>query len=569
MSKPQGRLHLHAFRLSVVFGLLGWAVSCSAPGFSSVCQVPETGTPAEKLAAVCSSCQSGIAQMLVHNADRWKRDVLFVVSNTRGMAVKQRALAESLSSAVATLDSVDLDTHIGVISTDVGSWVAPNTPWTMSSGSCDSFEGDDGALQALSCLDRGNLSAGAAAACSAVCPDRRFVPTDGHPFLIRKDGRYNVPAAWEPDPKTGRMIDRGPEYALRCMLMLGDGGCSLSSPLESLRRALDGHRRENAGFFRPGVPLWIVILTDSDDCSMQLARRGEGDPHTQDCNVADPNAPASCYSLGAYRCLARDVICDQPMNVAGSKTRCQERSDRALTPVGTFIEAIRSALPKTPVEVVGLWTTPSLADGGKLVVTQSPRVAGSAGLDFGQGTDASCRAAADPTLTGQAQLRLSKFADSFFAPPLPWQWSRQINLCEPTQYSEALSGLGSTILKGFGLDCLPAPPKLNADGTPACLVGDVPKDRPDHAPESLLPLCSPGCCDAFDHRISRSTPQSDPVIRAACQPEPADCYCALASQQACPGSALVTTWRKDGADDPPNKVTSVRCAVQCPAPWNY
>ena len=45
---------------------------------------------------MCSRCQSGIAQMLIRNADRRKRDVLFVVSNAHRMAAKQRALAERL-----------------------------------------------------------------------------------------------------------------------------------------------------------------------------------------------------------------------------------------------------------------------------------------------------------------------------------------------------------------------------------------------------------------------------------------------------------------------------------------
>lgn len=144
-----------------------------------------------------------------------------------------------------------------------------------------------------------------------------------------------------------------------------------------------------------------------------------------------------------------------------------------------------------------------------------------------------------------------------------------MNICEPLKYRDTLGSFGGTTLKGFLLSCLPAPPKLNADGTPVCLVGDVPKDRPDHAPEYLLPRCSPQCCEAFEHRKGYEIPRLDPGIQSACQPEPTDCYCVHPSQQECRDTALVTTWRRGGADDPPDKVTSVRCAVQCPSPWNY
>lgn len=547
---------------SFSFALLALASACTASEFSSVCTIPESGTREEKFATVCNSCQSGIAQLAIRSADRTPRDILFVVQNTPGMVAKQQALAQVVSKLVSTMEWGDFDTRIGIVSTDVGSWTAAATPWTMSAGACDSFEGDDGRLQAVSCLDRSNVSGAAAAACSAVCPDRKFVPNDGHPFLIRKNGKYNVPVALALDPMTGRMIDRGPEYALKCMLALGDGGCNVSSPLDSMRRALDGHRAENRDFVRPGIPLLIIFLTDGDDCSVQLARRGDNAPQTQDCSPPDPNAPASCYSLGAYRCLARDVVCDQPMNVAGQKSGCRERADTYLTSVDSYVQFLRSTLPQTHVEIGGIWSIPSLQAGGKLVVAQNPRVAGSAGLDFGQGSDAGCQAAGDPAFTGQAQLRLSQLAAAFEVNHAAYVTS----VCEPSKYDETLRNFGTVKLLGYGLNCLPGPPKSNPDGSPSCMIGDVPEETPSDNPKSLLSQCSARCCEAYASRRDFSMPRKNPGIQEGCRDEPADCYCARPSEYECQGGAIVSVWRKDGADDPPGQITSVRCGLQCPMP---
>ena len=55
---------------------------------------------------------------------------------------------------VAWLTNPGMDLHVGIVSTDVGSWVAADQPFAQPAGACDSFAGDDGALQAVSCWER-------------------------------------------------------------------------------------------------------------------------------------------------------------------------------------------------------------------------------------------------------------------------------------------------------------------------------------------------------------------------------------------------------------------------------
>ena len=554
-------LYLGLYAFSLLTPALA-AGGCSGPAFTAICAMPDNATPEQQLPTVCS-CQRGVSETIWNAYRRPELDLLLVIGNTPAMVKKQRALAQTFPALVSLLEGGSFDYHIGVVSTDTGSWVAPNAPWTMSAGGCDSFAGDDGQLQKTSCLDRSNGSAAAATACAAVCPDRRFLPTDGLPFVAGAGGRTNVPAALVPDPMTGRMVDYGPAYALQCMAMLGDGGCSISAPLASARLALDGHADGNREFLRPRSLLYIAFLTDGDDCSVQPVRRADNNPRTQSCTAPDANAAASCYSLGAYRCLARDVECEQPMNVVGPKTGCRERADSYLTAVDSYVRFFSALRTPGTLAVGGLWTTPALTQGGQLIVAQNPNVAGSAGLDFGSGSDAGCQSTSDATYTGKAQLRLSKLfaevAQRVADPP-----SMPRSVCAPESYPDVFAPLGQTILVKWAASCLPGLPVLRPDGSPDCAVGDVPDDSPHAAPKVLLPACGTSCCAAIAG--GPGPPQLDPAVVSACANEPADCFCAGPSK--IPGCGAqggsFGVWRKDNADPPPGTVVNSRCSLQCP-----
>lgn len=141
-------------------------------------------------AAMCQ-CPSSIVEGIFDDRVRRGLDRLLVIDNSAGMADKQRSAVHTLGGLLPNLERVDY--HIGVVTTDVGSWKAPNTPFTASLGGCESLAGDDGTLQAMSCLDRRGLSAEARAACSALGFDRRFVPMNGARFITNDGGQQNVP----------------------------------------------------------------------------------------------------------------------------------------------------------------------------------------------------------------------------------------------------------------------------------------------------------------------------------------------------------------------------------------
>lgn len=553
-----------------LFAFVTVTTACTAPPLEAFCPIPEHGTPAERLAAVCA-CQTSQGEQYYPARVRSKLDILFVVSNAPGMAAKQQALAESYAFLTSNLDSSDLDYHLGVISTDVGSWTAADTPFATSAGSCDSFAGDDGRLQATSCLDRPGLSPQAQAACQAVCRDRKFVPNNGLPYLSRHFGNTNAPKVLEPDHRTGKIVDRGPEYALKCMTVLGDSGCAVSSPLESARRALDGHLRANSGFRRDGVPLVVIFFTDSDDCSVQPARRSENDPRTQDCPNPDPNAPASCYRPGPYRCLARDVACNEPLNTPGPKTNCHERPDSPLEPVDTYIQFFAQLGHAPWLYFIGIWPLPDIPTTGPLVVSQDANIAGSPGLRFGTGPTTGCQSPSPDLGPGNAQLRLSRFARPFQLPNRPsWRLeARSQSICDPTQYAQPFGRLMDSIGRKIGPACLPVDPKIGPDGLPLCLIGDVPENNNLSIPDQLMPLCGPGCCQAMSASPYPYTPSLDPSIVAACLPEPSDCYCLFRNNGFCEGwwevDASISVWRKDNGDPPPNRFTTIRCAAQCAA----
>src|SRR5262249_28494537 len=144
--------------------------------------------------------------------------------------------------------------HVGVATSDIGTDLALGQPWGGGgAGSCDTFAGDDGALQVQACDSRTsnpNASSQFKSACAQLCPDDKFVPTDGNRFISSNDGLTNVPVDMEMD-SSGKLVDQGPVRAFQCMALVGDYGCGVEGQLEGSKRALDQHSTENAGFLRP------------------------------------------------------------------------------------------------------------------------------------------------------------------------------------------------------------------------------------------------------------------------------------------------------------------------------
>ena len=510
------------------------------------CTLAEGASPAERLATLqrCFPATTSVST----SAGAPRVDVLFVVDNSPGMAGKQQALLQRTGTFMRALDKLGLDYHVGVTTTDVGALTAEGTFFPGSKdGACDTFTGQDGALQNQPCTQRSGLGPDAMAACSTLCPDGKFVPTGGR-YIARENGVTNVPQDLRADGTS--QADYGPGNALSCLGVVGDSGCGLESPLEAMKRALDGHRADGAGFLRPDSTLAVVMLTDEDDCSVQLSRRAENTYETKDCSSPDAEADYRCFNPD-FRCMARSLKCNEPMNVAGDKTGCQERADSYLEPVAGYVSFLKKLRPASKLLLTGIWTTPAIDKGGKLRVDNYD-VSGSAGLNRGRNSIASCVSATDIYAYGLGQVRLSKLAAG-----LPG--AVEASICEPDKVGAVLDGLTQK-LANADVACLGRPPQKDAQGAPLCVVGDVPGSTPDAAPAAAMPACGAGCCAAFanDPRPVASTAS----VKTACSAEPASCYCAVPSSQptVCGGGAVAGVWRKGEA--PANSFVSFRCATR-------
>jgi hypothetical protein len=205
-------------------------------------------------------------------------DVLFVVDPSVSLtntlpatALTSPAFFESLFSYPPLAPA---DMHIGVISTSLG---LNGAVYAALNPSCAEHPfGDEAALQTAS---RG-------AGCAA-----------SHPaFLTYTSGDDVTVFASE----------------LTCALQLPTLGCSVEQPLEAALRALTPSTSPmrfaggttgqadlaNAGFRRPGAALAIIVLSDEDDCSNDVA------------DFFDPSAP---YSPVETRC-ATDTALLQPIS---------------------------------------------------------------------------------------------------------------------------------------------------------------------------------------------------------------------------------------------------------------
>lgn len=557
------------------------------------CRIDPSASPSAQ-AMLLDKCMPGVVSRSTFEGSAIPSvDFLFVIDNSTSMAPKQRVLAASIPQFFQVIDSLNVNYHIGVATTDIGYRASPTMGFPGSNvPTCDTYAGNDGALQVVPCTARTGVTTETTLACGggtingvtvpALCPDPSFVPGNSKSYIEvnKSNGTSNVKSYL----MGGREL--GPQRTFQCIGLVGDGGCGLESPLESARRALDGHRPENAGFLRPGSLLAVVFLTDEEDCSIQLSRRDENEPSTlssfmsngvsYSCDTSlalsngNPSAidiPGRCYNLD-YRCLANNVICDQPMNSVGAKTNCKPKPNASVEPIDTYVSFFSKLRTQDKLVLAGIWA-PSLLDSngsndGKLVVRPEPGgQTGVAGYNRGYKTEAACY---DPSVPisnpsdqakgyiGGAQLRLSSFIRKF-------QNRREVSICDSTNYAQAVGNIANLVSQVSAASCLDKPPLVD-NGKPQCLVGYVDGAQPSAAPAAALPVCSSSCCAAWA-ATDKPNPTT-PEIVTACTAEAADCYCALPSTRPsiCAGGAVVGVWRQGGAQPPSGKLARFACVNQ-------
>ena len=234
--------------------------SCANPELAGTCVISSNASPEERQAEL-KAC---LASSSVDAVDtRLKRDVdiLFMIDNSLSMSPKQKVLAQNIPRFIQKIDATGANYHVNVITSDVGSLPSNSAPpagW--NDPRCNTFTGDDGALQAQPCTSRTGTGSEFQTACQNLCPDSRFVPTDGKRYISKQNGIINVPSLKD---MTGQEL--GPQRAFQCMALVGDGGCGIESPLEAARRALDGHLSENSGFLRDDSVLAVISVAAVND----------------------------------------------------------------------------------------------------------------------------------------------------------------------------------------------------------------------------------------------------------------------------------------------------------------
>ncbi len=268
-------------------------------------------------------------------------DVLVVVDNSESMAWAQSRLPPHFIYGVLEALTTSLpsrpDLRIGVISTDLGT-----APYATVAG-CDAEGGDGGRLQhplgrppwlALSPMNQPNIH----------CPsylDSRACLAD----------------------------------AFHRQAALGVAGCGYEMPLEAAWRALDPSRNVNPGFLRDEALLFVLFVTDEDDCSVQRPEL---------LNPAKSAEP-ELGPLTSFRCFAMGIRCGESSTdpfAAGFKEDCVPSGDY-LRPIDDYAAAFASlkggrpgrvlmgalAGPTSPVivgrnEVLLPWLEPSCDSGG-------------------------------------------------------------------------------------------------------------------------------------------------------------------------------------------------------------
>lgn len=286
-------------------------------------------------------------------------DILFVIDNSPSMATKQTQVIKAAAEFVQNLSSYCTNYHLGIVSSNTGTYEAGGTPWKfMDSKSCNSERGDDGKMQNTSCRDRMFTVNNNKTNCeNAACTNMTITGSllTGTDNYIRF---YYGPKPADTTKKelysntTGGQVD-----TFKCMSYLGDEGCGIEKPFESVQWALAPMK--NPYFLRDNKTstLLIVFIGDEDDCSSGPGHRVDGNPDTdrlKECYEMSTSDPF-CFDWN-YRCYAASTKCDKEMTSIGARSTCAEDAGSAyLTKVSDFVASYTEG-GNRKVIVAGIWS---------------------------------------------------------------------------------------------------------------------------------------------------------------------------------------------------------------------
>ncbi len=415
-------------------------------------------------------------------------DLLFVIDNSASTQDEQTALLASFSSFVTALDafpSGQPNLHLGVVSSTVkigGQDVA------SYGAACVEAVGDNGLLH--------NTAGGVPAGCTA--PNGRFISDTALPDGTRQTNY------------TGRLAD-----TFSCIADLGDGGCAFASPLEGMKRALDGSNPENTGFVRDNAVLGVVFLAPDDDGSIL------------DPSFLDPPQPGGSFvdvPLAAY-------TCDQPISstTPGSYNDCAPTTGGYLQDTAFYASFLTSLKDPSLLRVAVIGG--GAQDGGppsSTITTEAPAQT--------LALQPSCTATINGNMTGaDPAIRLYDFMSQLGGHG-SWQ-----TICTG-DYTPALTAIASSLTSALSscLDDHIDPTDADPNNPGAQLQCDAELSTVDTT--GPLPACT---------MQDASTPASDTAT---------PCYYFVADAAACPTAPSNLRLVIDGSLDP-NAGLTLTCAM--------
>ncbi|NUO49377.1 MAG: hypothetical protein HOV80_11030 [Polyangiaceae bacterium] len=293
-------------------------------------------------------------------------DILLVVDNSPSMADKQAVLAQTIPDLVSTLP--DADVHIGVISSSLGALTAPV---------CDLGSSAQPAHNERAHL----LSRTASGSAPSTLEGKEFL---GWPASTSNDQRA---------PIGGSLADM--------VLGVGETGCGYEMPLEAMVRFLvdpnpyeslhqaDGLLQRDgtdqvllqarADFLRPDSVVVVLLLSDENDCSVDVGGQGyltlgpqpffrsttecASDPNDPCCTSCALDIPAgcdpdpTCGAQGTSSATKYAVFDDHP------NLRCFDQKRRYgvsfLYPVARYVNALTRAEIDPAQPDFAIWGTAS------------------------------------------------------------------------------------------------------------------------------------------------------------------------------------------------------------------
>jgi hypothetical protein len=395
-----------------------------------------------------------------------KVDLLFVIDDSPSMAPKQNELRARFPELIKILDQFGMANpasyHIGVITTDMGA-----QQYVLGGGQCKPG-GRGGKLQAI--------GAAAGAGCQG--------PTGGFNFIDYNQltKTNNLPAGQDLATTFG------------CMAAVGDRGCGFEQPLEAVYRAIHDVPQENHDFLRADALLFVVFVTDEDDCSVD-----------NNCPQSDPSCifnPASTNMYGtllSYRCTQYGIACNNTLppyaDSGGQLSNCvgaTAAQGGKLTELTKYINFFKNSTAQggakvEPQDVFLVGITGPSTPVSTLLANPNPMPPGPY-VQCGALMGTTCAVVlqhscfANNEFFGDPGVRLNQVINSTV--------NNQITSICDTSYKSAVERLGEKIVSAIGAGCITSP--FEDPSKPDCLVEDVTRNADGTTTVKQLPQCASG-----------------------------------------------------------------------------